>query len=85
VIDTDQLDAQERQELLDLVESSGFLRTPMGTAAKAGKPDRFNYSLTIEQGSQIRTAEMNESDIPAEWQSLVQQVNLLARRFRGKP
>jgi hypothetical protein len=40
--------------------------------------------LTIEQGSQSRTVELNESDIPPEWQPLVQQVILLARQFRGK-
>lgn len=84
VIDSDQLDPQERQELLDLVDSSGFFQTPWGTASTAGKPDRFNYSLTIEQGSQRRTVELNESDIPPEWQPLVQHINVLARRFRGR-
>jgi hypothetical protein len=84
VIDTDQLDPQERQELLDLVDSSGFFQTPLGAVSTAAKPDRFNYSLTMEQGSQRRTVELNESDIPLEWQPLVERINLLARRFRGK-
>lgn len=85
VIDTDQLDPQESQELLDLVESSGFFQTALDKASAQGTPDRFNYSITVEDGQRRRTVEMNENDIPPEWQPLVQRINTLSKRFRDKP
>ena len=85
VIDTDQLEPQEGQELLDLVESSGFFQTDLGKASAQGMADRFNYSITIEDGQRRRTFKLNEADIPSEWQPLVQRINTLAKRFRGKP
>ena len=85
VIDTDQLDPQEGQELLDLIESSGFFHTAAGKASTPGKPDHFNYAITIEDGQRRRTVELDETAIPPEWQTLVERINVLARRSRGKP
>lgn len=82
VIDTDQLDPQERQELEQMVDSSGFFNTSMAPTPSPGKPDRFHYTITIERGPQSRTVEMGESEIPAEWQPLIQRIDNLSRRFR---
>ncbi len=84
VIDTDRLDPQERQELLGLVESSGFFETKLDSASSQTGADRFHYSITIERGQQHRTVELGENDIPENWQPLIQRINSLARRFRGQ-
>jgi hypothetical protein len=81
VIDVDHLDPQERQELLDLVESSGFFKNGGSAASgQAGGADRFHYTITIEHGQQRRSIEVDEGDIPAEWQPLIQRILALARK-----
>lgn len=82
VIDTDQLDLQERQEVEGLVDSSGFFNTALGPAPSTSKPDRFHYTITIERGPQSRTVEMGENEIPSGWQTLIQRIDDLSRRFR---
>jgi hypothetical protein len=82
VIDTDQLDPREQQELLDLLAASKFFEPTSGITSSAAGPDRFDYKLTIEQGAQRRSVEVNEGNIPPEWQALVRRINVLARRFR---
>jgi hypothetical protein len=86
VIDTDQLEPQERQELLGLVESSKFFDTHLDTGSSSTQPgaDRFHYTITIERGQQRRTVELGEGDIPENWQPLIQRINALARRFRSQ-
>jgi hypothetical protein len=85
VIDISQLDPQERQEMQDLVNSSRFFDTPLPAASsQTAGADRFTYSLTIEEGAKKRTVNLNEADIPENWQPLIQRINLLARRSRGK-
>ena len=83
LIDTQQLDPQEGQELIDLVESSNFFEADLSPNPNQAGADRFHYSITIEHGQQRRTVELGEGDIPEDWQMLVQRINMLARRFRG--
>ncbi len=83
VIDSNRLDPQEARQLADLLESSNFFDTEISsTSEKGGGADRFHYSLTIEMGKQARSVELDESDIPSQWQALIEQINALARRFR---
>jgi hypothetical protein len=82
VIDTEQLEPQERQELIGLVESSEFFETDLAAQPSQGGADRFHYSLSIEHGQQKRSVELDEGDIPKNWQPLIQRINMLARRFR---
>jgi len=81
-IDTDDLDPSERQELTDLVESSGFLESSLPSRSDQPGHDRFHYSITIEYHEEQRTVELDESEIPDDWQSLIQFINQLARRYR---
>ena len=82
VIDTDQLDPDERQNLVELVESSGFFSSSFHSQTDQQGRDRFHYSLTIETSEQSRTLELDESEIPVDWQSLIQFINNLAHRYR---
>ena len=84
VIDTDQLGPQERQELQGLVELSGFFSADVKPIPDKGQADRFNYRISIEDGTRQRTVELDESEIPEAWQPLIQRINMLARRFRGR-
>jgi hypothetical protein len=97
-IDAQQLDPPERQELEQLVETSGILAADRGPSPGPGSSDprtvgadpktvgadQFQYRITIEHSGQSRTVELDEGSIPAEWRALVQRINDLARRFRGK-
>jgi len=82
VIDTDQLDPKERQELQGLLESSDFFNPSLGPVSAQAAPDRFHYSITVEDGPRRRTVELDEGSVPEQWQALVQRVNALARRYR---
>lgn len=83
VIDTQQLEPQERQELIALVERSDFFETDLSSTAGQTGADRFQYAITIEHGQQERSVELGESEIPEDWQPLIQRLNILARRFRS--
>ena len=50
VIDSEQLDPQERQELEKLVESSGFFERDLEAGSGQTGADRFHYELAIESG-----------------------------------
>ena len=82
-IDTEDLDPEERQNLIELVKSSGFFDASFHVHTDQQGRDRFHYSITIEYHEQQRTIELDESEIPAEWQSLIQSINDLARRYRS--
>jgi hypothetical protein len=82
VIDSDQLNPEERQNLMELVESSGIFGSSLQSHPNSQGHDRFHYSLTIEYHEQRQTLELDESEIPDDWQSLIQFINNLARRYR---
>ena len=82
VIDTEQLDPQEGQELIELVESSDFFTADLRSKSDQTGADRFHYSIIIEHGQQRRSVELVEGDIPENWQVLIQRIIMLARRFR---
>ena len=82
-IDTEDLDPDERQRLIELVQSSGFFESNFTAESDRQGHDRFHYSITIEYHQQERTVELDESEIPDAWQTLIQDINSLARRYRS--
>lgn len=82
-INTEDLDPEERQKLIELVQASGFFESNFTAQSDRQGQDRFHYSITIEYHEQQRTIELDESEIPDDWQSLIQNINYIARRYRG--
>jgi hypothetical protein len=83
VIDSDQLDPQERQQLQGLLAQADFFNPARAGGGGASRSDQMHYSLKIKDGAQERAVELDEDQVPPEWQALLQQVGLLARRFRS--
>lgn len=83
-IDSEMLEPAAQQALEALIRSSNFFELPVELGGSAGGADRFHYSLTIQDGSKRHTVEMSEEAVPEELQPLIQQVSLLARRFRRR-
>lgn len=81
-IDTENLDPEERQNLIEQVQSSGFFETDIPTQRDQHGHDRFHYTITIEYHEMRRTVDLDESEIPDDWQSLIGMINQLARRYR---
>jgi hypothetical protein len=82
-IDTEDLDPEERQNLIEQVKSSGFFESSFDLQSNQQGRDRFHYSITIEYHEQQRTVELDESEIPDDWQPLIQSINHLARRYKS--
>ncbi len=76
-VDTAELptaEAREFERLVDCVETSGA-----GGSAPAGKPDRFQYDLTIKRHGQTRRFRLAEQELTPEGRELVK---LLVERAR---
>jgi hypothetical protein len=76
-VDTSELppeDAQVFERLVECLEKSG-----VGDAPPAGRPDRFQYELTITRGDDSHRYELAEQDLTPEARELV---SLLVERAR---
>lgn len=82
MINTEDLDPEEGRNLIDLVETSGFFDYALESHSEQQGRDRFHYSITIEYKEEHRTVDLDESQIPENWQNLIQNINQLARRYR---
>ncbi|MEJ5314122.1 MULTISPECIES: protealysin inhibitor emfourin [Anaerolinea] len=80
VIDTERLDAEEREELEDLVEKSEFFRLPSRLTANTLAVNQFEYIITIEDEVQRHTLEAHEEALDPRLLELVRRVLRLARR-----
>jgi hypothetical protein len=76
-VDTAKLPPEEArvfERLIESLEGSGA-----GDSPPAGKPDRFQYELTITRGDQSRRFQLAEQELTPETRELV---NLLVERAR---
>jgi hypothetical protein len=78
-VDTAELppeDAQVYERLVESLEGSG-----VGDSSPPGKPDRFQYQLTITRGKESRRFQLAEQDLTPEARELV---SLLVERARQR-
>lgn len=76
-VDTSELpreDAEVFERLVECLEGSG-----PGASPAAGKPDRFQYDLTVTRGQESRRFQFAEQDLTPEARELV---SLLVERAR---
>lgn len=76
-VDTATLPPQEARVFEQLVES--LEKSGAGDSPPPGKPDRFQYELTITRGKQSRRFQLAEQELTPEARELV---NLLVERAR---
>lgn len=81
-IDSDALPPKEARSIMDEVRQSGFFQLPAQVKSGAGGADRFQYTITILDGSAAHTVEVGEADMPEALRPLVQHLDQLARTRR---
>lgn len=79
-IDSDTLQADEKEKLLQLIEEANFFNLEILVDSSAHSVDRFNHKISIESGILNRTIELSDAAIPDQ---LVPLVNYLSRKARS--
>lgn len=75
--DSDQLAPDDRRELAALVRQTGLLGAP-AAGSGAPEPDRFTYTVTVEDHGHSRTVAFPERSLPAEVRNLISWVNTVS-------
>lgn len=78
-LDTDELTAEEAQELRRLVEEAGFFGLPARTPPAEGA-DRFAYTITVSEAGRTHTVETSDGSVPDQLQPLLVRLNRAVRR-----
>lgn len=82
VIDSDLLEPEEQRTLEEMIESIGFFDLPPELTSSRPGADRFHYALSVQSHGERHTVEMDEEAVPEDMLPFLQQLSLLARRFR---
>ncbi len=79
-LDTDALPPEEGLKLRQMVEAAGFFSLPPSIISEKPGADRFQYQITIENGSQSHTVLVEEEAASKELRALLTYLTTLARR-----
>ncbi|MCL4507050.1 MAG: hypothetical protein M1434_03330 [Chloroflexi bacterium] len=79
-VDSDTLGDNDAKRFEQLVESSDFFRLPAQLAPQKPQPDRFQYTLTIENNGDKHTVTASEAALPANVRPLIDWLTRIARR-----
>ena len=63
-VDTANLPTHEANELPQLLEAANFYNLPANITAPPTQPDRFQYTLTVEDKDQTHTVTVSEAALP---------------------
>jgi emfourin len=80
-VDTAELPPEEARVFEQLVES--LEKSGAGGSPPSGKPDRFQFELTVTRGDKRRTFHLAEQELTAEARELVNLLLERARRPKG--
>lgn len=81
-IDSESLPPEEARELLDELDSANFFTLPTLLSGEGGGADRFEYEITIDDGSRQHTVQAGDASLPDHVQPLVRHLERLARTSR---
>jgi hypothetical protein len=85
---TDELPQELAEELLKLIESSGFFDLQPGEVASTspGPPDASSYRLSLSEGRRRNSLSFNDFTAPAQLRPLLERLQKLAidQRRKGK-
>ncbi len=81
-IDSDALPEEENQMLQSELDNAHFFELPSQLTGESGGADRFQYEITVEEGSKRHTIAAGENALPGHVQPLVQHLERLARTSR---
>jgi hypothetical protein len=77
-LDTSKLPGAEGRELEQLVEK--LEASGAGETAAAGKPDRFQYEVTVRRGGNERCFRLAEHELTADGRELVKRLTERAKK-----
>jgi hypothetical protein len=80
IADTEKLPPEDAQRLKQLVDSANFFQLPETIANPKPQPDRFQYTLTVEDGNRSHTVTIPESALPPNLRPLTDFLAQIARR-----
>ncbi|RPJ43446.1 MAG: hypothetical protein EHM21_11530 [Chloroflexi bacterium] len=82
-IDSDALPEDEVQMLQSELDNAHFFELPIHLSQEGSGADRFQYEITVEDGSKKHTITAGETALPGHVQPLVQHLERLARTARS--
>jgi hypothetical protein len=80
VVDTSTLPDEEANQLRRLVDVADFFHLPATIKSKSRQPDRFEYSITVEDDSVHHTVVVSEQAVPSTLQPAIDWLMAAARR-----
>ncbi|MEU8384077.1 protealysin inhibitor emfourin [Streptosporangium sp. NPDC048865] len=79
-VDSASLEPEAAAELRAGVERAGLSGAPERPVPAAGRPDRFDYELTVEDGGRVLTTRAREGDLSGPLRALISYVTSLPER-----
>ena len=76
--DTDRLSPRDSQELAVLVRQAGLSGAPEAANPREPEPDRFTYTVTVEDKGNRREARFSERSLPEEVRNLISWVGAVS-------
>ncbi|PMB25986.1 protealysin inhibitor emfourin [Fischerella thermalis] len=80
IVDTANLSPEETQQLYQLLEAANFYSLPPKINAPANQPDRFQYTITVEENNQQHTLIVGEAALSETLKRLIEWVNNTASK-----
>jgi hypothetical protein len=82
-IDTDQLPAQEADELRALIDAAGFFNLPAKPAIASVGADQFQYTISVKAEGRQHTIQTGDASASEALQRLLRRLTALARSARS--
>ena len=82
-LDTTMLPAEQKHLLQDSINAANFFDLPPRIAAPPQAADYYHYHVTVEDGGNRHTVDVDDIAASPELQTLLQQLVLQARTARG--
>jgi hypothetical protein len=79
----DSLSAEESRRLKGLVEAADFFNLPATVRARGAGADRFQYTVTVEEGDRRHTVRTSDAAAPEALQDLIDDVLKAARKKKS--
>lgn len=74
-VDTASLEANEANQLPQLLEVANFFNLPANITASPTQPDRFQFRLTVEDEGKKHTVTVSEAALPGTLRPLIEWLN----------
>lgn len=81
VINTEMLSSDDANRLHQLLDDADFFHQPEEIVASTPRPDRFQYKLSVEDGSMKHTVTVSEGAMPQTLRLLIEGITTTKRKL----